>query len=175
MYVMQRNYTDMGRLKAAGAPAEEKRTIVVIVSRSGAERKAEKFKSIIEKNVALVNAKAPEETPWEVRFLDNMDAQRTPADNYMAIYTASLVIAECTEKKKNVFYMLGLAHAIGRPVCACYEKRSGEKADIPFNVHGRQSMSYSTATTEYQEDFGQRIKEWVIKYERNHLHHAPGV
>lgn len=172
MYVMQRNYTDIDRLKTAGASAENKRTIVVIVSRSGAERKADRFKSIIEESVAAVNEETLKKTPWEVRFLDNTDPQRTPADNYMAIYEASLVIAECTGKKKNVFYMLGLAHAMGRPVCACY---ADEGADIPFNVHGRQSMSYSTRTTDLQRDFGRKIKEWVLSYERNHLSFPPGV
>lgn len=48
------------------------------------------------------------------------------------------VIADCTGRNPNVFYELGIAHTIGKPVFICAQKRS----DISFDVRAIRSATY---------------------------------
>lgn len=47
-----------------------------------------------------------------------------------AIHSCKLVIADCTHRNPNVFYEIGIAHAIGRPVILMVSKQE----DIPFDI-----------------------------------------
>lgn len=60
-------------------------------------------------------------------------------DIWSAIYHCRLVIADCTGKNANVFYELGLAHTVGKPVVLIAQ--SGD--DIPFDVQAHRYIIYT--------------------------------
>ena len=49
---------------------------------------------------------------------------------WSAISQASILIADCTGKNANVFYEIGIAHAIGKPVILITQKQD----DVPFDL-----------------------------------------
>ncbi|MDE6968440.1 MAG: hypothetical protein K2P69_01515, partial [Eubacterium sp.] len=55
------------------------------------------------------------------------------------INNAYFVIADCTGKNPNVFYELGIAHTLGKPVFLCAQNRE----DFPFDVTHIRSHVYS--------------------------------
>jgi hypothetical protein len=48
------------------------------------------------------------------------------------------VVADCTARNANVFYELGLAHVLGRPVILI----SQDSSDVPFNVRHIRVIRY---------------------------------
>jgi hypothetical protein len=56
------------------------------------------------------------------------------------ICEAHLVIAEATGKNPNVFYEMGLAHAVGKDVIILTQQVD----DIPFDLRHRRVISYSS-------------------------------
>jgi len=54
------------------------------------------------------------------------------------IYKSQMVIADATGQNANVFYEIGLAHAMGKPVIII----SQNKDDIPFNIRGMEFIIY---------------------------------
>ena len=132
--------------------------LIAVILPSTPKKGMVRFKEIINETV---------NDSWKVQFLSYIDNERSPSKNTNTIYNANIVIAECTQKKPNVFYMIGLAHAFGHPVCSCYRVEQGGNADIPFNVHGRQSLTYSLTTIKEQEEFKNNLKNWIKNYEQN--------
>jgi len=59
-------------------------------------------------------------------------------DIWNGIYNSGIVIADCTSKNPNVFYELGLAHAIGKPVILITQN----KRDIPFDIEHIRYIAY---------------------------------
>lgn len=55
------------------------------------------------------------------------------------INKAKFIIADCTGKNPNVFYELGIAHTIGKPVFICAQN----KKDIPFDLSGIRRVVYN--------------------------------
>jgi hypothetical protein len=51
-------------------------------------------------------------------------------DIFASILSARLLVADCTERNANVFYEVGLAHALGKPVVLVTQDTSG----IPFDL-----------------------------------------
>jgi hypothetical protein len=54
------------------------------------------------------------------------------------INQAKFVIADCTGRNPNVFYELGIAHTLGKPVFMCSQNR----ADFPFDISHIRSYEY---------------------------------
>jgi hypothetical protein len=52
------------------------------------------------------------------------------SDVWTAINTTRLVIADCTGRNPNVFYEIGVAHTLGRPVVLITQQSS----DVPFDL-----------------------------------------
>jgi hypothetical protein len=59
------------------------------------------------------------------------------------INESRFVIADCTGRNPNVFYELGIAHTIGKPVFICAQERN----DIPFDVSAIRSTVYKVTPT----------------------------
>lgn len=156
MYIFQRTYKDYDNLKSVNS---EPHTLVLILP-STPQAEMVRFAQIVQTCVKKINISAPQKN-WEVQILNCRNENRSPNYNYDVIYKADIVIAECSDKKPNVFYLLGLSHAIGRDVCSCYKTVDGGSVDIPFNVHGRQSMTYSLATISQQKEFESKLTEWI--------------
>lgn len=58
---------------------------------------------------------------------------------WSAIVQSTILIADCTGKNPNVFYEIGLAHAIGKPVILITQKPD----DVPFDLQHRRYIHYS--------------------------------
>ncbi len=58
---------------------------------------------------------------------------------WSAIAQASILIADCTHKNPNVFYEIGIAHAIGKPVILITQNSS----DVPFDLQHRRYIQYA--------------------------------
>ena len=161
MYIFQKTYTNITQ------PKEDALTAVLLLP-SSPQNEMVRFAQIVESAFQQLNA-SKTSNPWELQVLSLTTSERSPCFNYSAIYNADIIIAECTYKKPNIFYMLGLAHATGVPVCSCYKTVDGQTVDIPFNVHGRQSLSYSLKTISLQQELKNRLQEWVVKNEQNSI------
>ena len=158
MYIFQKTYRDLN--------VNEKELSVVLLLPSSTQPEMVRFSQIVDGAIREIN-KNRRNNLWSLRILSHNTSDRSPSDNFSALYNARLIIAECSEKKPNIFYMLGLAHAVGTPVCSCYRSIQGSSIDIPFNVHGRQSLTYSLVKTRYQQELKDQLIDWILKYEEN--------
>lgn len=59
-------------------------------------------------------------------------------DIWSAIYYARFVVADCSGRNPNVFYELGLAHAVGTPAILI----TNDVSDIPFDIGHIRSIEY---------------------------------
>lgn len=59
-------------------------------------------------------------------------------DIWSHIYNADIIICDCTEKNPNVFYELGLAHALGKKVICITQSAD----DIPFDIKQIRYIKY---------------------------------
>ena len=66
--------------------------------------------------------------------------------------SAKLVIANITGRNPNVFYELGIAHAMGKPVLIISEATE----DIPFDIQSTRIMTYHD-----DEDLAKNLKNWL--------------
>jgi hypothetical protein len=69
---------------------------------------------------------------------DLFGAGAVVADIWQQINSARLVLADCTGRNPNVFYEIGIAHAVGKPVILTTQRRE----DIPFDVAHIRSVQY---------------------------------
>jgi hypothetical protein len=76
------------------------------------------------------------------------------ADVWRGIYGARLVIADCTDKNPNVFYEIGMAHTIGKPVILITQKQQ----DVPFDLQSTRYIRYRY-TPPGMEEFEKRLAE----------------
>src|SRR5271165_3195093 len=59
-------------------------------------------------------------------------------DIWSAIHAARVVVADCTGRNPNVFYEIGLAHAIGKQTILISQSRD----DIPFDIQHLRTIHY---------------------------------
>jgi len=57
---------------------------------------------------------------------------------WSSIYHSKVVIGDLTGKNANVFYELGIAHSLGKPVLMLAQDIS----DVPFDVRGKRVIIY---------------------------------
>jgi len=69
---------------------------------------------------------------------DFFAANSIMSDVWNAITRAQVLIADCTGRNPNVFYELGIAHTIGKPVILIAQS----KDDIPFDVQHIRTILY---------------------------------
>src|SRR6185369_8397916 len=69
---------------------------------------------------------------------DFFTAREVITDIWGAIAQATLIVADCTGRNPNVFYEIGLAHAIGRPVILLVQ----DEKDIPFDLRHLRYIRY---------------------------------
>jgi len=60
-------------------------------------------------------------------------------DIWMALNSAKLIIADCSDRNPNVFYEIGLAHVVGKPVILLTQ----DKKDIPFDLLHLRHIQYT--------------------------------
>ena len=71
-------------------------------------------------------------------------------DIWQSIQAASVLVAELTGRNANVFYELGLAHAISKPVVLLSQSID----DVPFDLRGIRTLIYDKD----QPDWGQSLR-----------------
>jgi len=59
-------------------------------------------------------------------------------DIWVAICEAKVIIADCTGRNPNVFYEIGIAHTIGKPVVLTTQNRE----DVPFDLRHLRYIEY---------------------------------
>jgi hypothetical protein len=59
---------------------------------------------------------------------------------WSAIYHCGVVVADCTDRNANVFYEIGIAHTVGRPVVLLAQGIE----DVPFDVRHLRTILYAT-------------------------------
>lgn len=57
---------------------------------------------------------------------------------WTALLNTKLIIADCTQRNPNVFYEIGLAHAVGKPTILITQNSE----DIPFDLRHRRYLKY---------------------------------
>ncbi len=70
---------------------------------------------------------------------------------------AKVIIAELTDKNANVFYELGLAHAIGKPVILISEKID----DVPFDLRNYRVITYDKNNPAWGDELHSKIIEFL--------------
>ncbi len=91
------------------------------------------FKEVVEDEFGLVCWRSDNE------FSDDVIIQTV----WEKLNQAKFVIADCTGQNANVFYELGIAHTLGRPVFMCAQSRK----EFVFDIAGIRSYVYSTEYT----------------------------
>jgi hypothetical protein len=76
---------------------------------------------------------------------------------YSQIRLADLIIADMTGRNPNVFYEVGYAHAIGRPVVLLTQRAS----DIPFDLSQYPHIVYGGDTAFLQAELQARIEHYL--------------
>lgn len=69
------------------------------------------------------------------------------SDLWAGIWSARMIIADCTGRNPNVFYEIGLAHTIGRPVILLAQSQE----DIPFDLKHVRFIPYQYTPRGVQE------------------------
>ncbi len=70
---------------------------------------------------------------------DFFSASAIVEEIWSALNAAKVIIADCTGKNPNVFYELGIAHTLGKPVITISQTID----DVPFDVKHRRAIVYS--------------------------------
>lgn len=81
-------------------------------------------------------------------------------DIWTAICAAKLIIADCTGRNPNVFYEIGIAHAVGKPVILITQNVS----DVPFDTHHIRHITYEytpAGMTAFEKKLEETIKQLV--------------
>jgi hypothetical protein len=60
------------------------------------------------------------------------------SDIWNSIWSARALIADCTGRNPNVFYELGMAHTVGRPVVIISQSEN----DVPFDIRHLRYLPY---------------------------------
>lgn len=76
---------------------------------------------------------------------------------WTAIISAKVIIADCTGRNPNVFYEIGLAHAIGKPVILI----TRDQEDVPFDLRHRRYIRYEF-TPRGMRDFEATLKRTIM-------------
>ena len=75
---------------------------------------------------------------------------------WSAIYASHLVIADCTGRNPNVFYEIGIAHTLGRPVILTAQNND----DVPFDIRHIRYIHYNLTPRGIKE-FEDRLRKTI--------------
>jgi len=87
---------------------------------------------------------------------DFFTAHSVMLDVWSAIYSAKVIIADCTGRNPNVFYEIGLGHVLGKPVILITQNNE----DVPFDVRHMRYIQYSY-TPRGMLEFEKRLAETI--------------
>ena len=103
------------------------------------------------------------------------------SDVWNAINQARILIADCTGRNPNVFYELGIAHTLGKPVILIAQSAD----DIPFDIRHIRTIVYNftprgmrdfesavAATLETELAQPRTISEWLARKREGRVNKA---
>ncbi len=77
-------------------------------------------------------------------------------DVWSAIFFCRCVIADCTGRNPNVFYEMGIAHTLGKPVITITQN----EVDVPFDIRHRRYIKYEF-TPRGMKDFEKSLESMI--------------
>jgi hypothetical protein len=105
---------------------------------------------------------ALEDAGYSVTRADDLSMPRPIMDDIRkSIRETELILCEMSGKNANVFYELGLAHAIGKPAILVYQ----DKDDIPFDLRHIRTIRYDPKEDAWKDTLQERIKKAVREVE----------
>jgi len=87
---------------------------------------------------------------------DFFTAHAVVDDIWAAVYRSKLIIADCTGRNPNVFYEIGMAHTVGKPVILTTQN----EADVPFDLRSVRYIHYAY-TPRGMQDFEERLTKTI--------------
>jgi hypothetical protein len=87
---------------------------------------------------------------------DFFTAEAVVQDIWAAIASARLIIADCTDRNPNVFYEIGLSHAIGQPTILVTQRAE----DVPFDLRHLRYIPYQL-TPRGMKDFETTLEQTI--------------
>ena len=97
-----------------------------------------------------------------VRADDIFTGNPVMSDIWKAINRARIVVADCTTRNPNVFYEIGLAHTIGKPVVLLTQ----DDKDVPFDLRHVRFIKYDftpRGTAKLEETLGRTIESIIAE------------
>ena len=82
---------------------------------------------------------------------------------WRGIQSAKVLVAELTSRNPNVFYELGLAHALKKPVVLI----SSNEADVPFDLHHIRVIYYDVTDPFWGQKLVEKVAENILSALRN--------
>ena len=79
------------------------------------------------------------------------------SDVWNSIYAARVVIGDCTGRNANVFYEIGIAHTLGKPVILLAQ----DSADIPFDIRHIRVLIYAPSA-QGMADLEARLRTTIL-------------
>jgi nucleoside 2-deoxyribosyltransferase len=115
-----------------------------------------KFQPLYEDHIKTV---AKELAMSVARGDDFFTTQAIIGEVWSAIAQSKIVIADCTDRNPNVFYEIGIAHAIGKPVILITQNVE----DIPFDLRHLRHIKYEY-TPRGVKEFERRLKTTLLDW-----------
>lgn len=88
--------------------------------------------------------------------MDIFSVNNVVHDIWSAICGAKLIIGDCTGRNPNVFYELGIAHTLGKPIVLTTQ----HSHDVPFDVSHVRYLQYDP-TVAGMRQFGRALTETI--------------
>jgi hypothetical protein len=85
---------------------------------------------------------------------DFFTTQSIMEEIWSAIANSKIIIADCTDRNTNVFYEIGIAHSLGKPVILITQNPE----DVPFDLRNRRYIEYEN-TSHGHKAFEERLKK----------------
>ena len=93
------------------------------------------------------------------------------SDLWQMIQKAKILIAELTTKNANVFYELGLAHAIGKPIILVSETMD----DVPFDLQQLRILMYDKNDPKWGDKLSNSITKAITETIDNPIEAVPSI
>jgi hypothetical protein len=111
----------------------------------------EEYKGIIRPAIELAGLKC-------VRPDEIYSKPQVTSDIWKALRSSRIVIAELSGKNINVFYELGLAHALGKPTIII----TRNEKDVPFDLKALRYLYYDINNPAWGDNLKNNLKEMIL-------------
>lgn len=116
------------------------------------------FKPLFQTQYEKIIRPAVEETGFRCIRADEIYSKpRIVDDIWKSIRSARFIVAEMTDKNPNVFYEIGLAHAIGKPIIIM----TRNEGDVPFDLKALRYLFYDTSDPFWGENLKNALKTMI--------------